>query len=213
MPGAERIDSYGDKTMPEPLTGKRPAAKTRQPYLPKLVVLVGTPCHFCTHVRSSHSTLTLQAPCRGEGCDCPVFDPMCGCGHILSEHTWGTPPQPWGCAFCPCSLFGADITGTVARKEKAEICLPPLPPKPLPPKPAPTVNTIDTEPGKISWGRRPLDLFDCGSVGCKEKATYWTSRNYLTSAGRSATVKHAYCPPHFRRWADRYIPPAQLQLF
>jgi hypothetical protein len=199
--------------MPASSNWQKARAKTRQPYLPKLVVVPSTPCHFCTHVRSSHSMLVLQAECRVAKCDCPVFDPLCGCGHMLSEHTWGTPPQPWGCVFCVCSLFGADVTGTVERKERAEIVLPPPPPKPLPPKPAPVVNTAETDIGKVSWGRRPVDLFDCGSINCPEKATYWTSRNYLTSAGRSASVKKAYCPPHFRQWANRYIPSAQLSLF
>lgn len=189
------------------------AAKTRQPYLPKLVVVPSTPCHFCTHVRSSHSELVLQSHCKVAGCGCPVFQPLCGCGHLLSEHTWGTPPNPWECAFCPCKRFGADMSGTRERKPSLEVMLPPLPPKPLPPRPAPTVNTAPTVDGKVAWGRRPLDLFDCGSQGCTELATYWTKRDYLTAAGRSATVKAAYCGPHFRTWANRYIPASQLSLF
>lgn len=188
-------------------------AKTRQPYLPKLVVLAGTPCHFCAHPRSSHSELVLQAHCKADGCDCPVFDPLCGCNHLLGEHTWGTPPNPWECAFCPCKRFGADMTGTKERRPTLEVMLPPLPAKPLPPKPAPTVNVAETEHGKVCWGRRSLNLFDCGSKDCPEQATYWTSRTYTTTDGRASNVKAAYCGPHFRRWASRYIPDNQLTLF
>lgn len=195
------------------MTWQAARAKTRQPYQPKLVVLAGTPCHFCTHPRSSHSELVLQAHCKTDQCECPVFDPLCGCGHILSEHTWGTPPQPWGCAFCPCQRFGADMSGERERKPSLEVMLPPLPPKPIPPRPAPTVNTLETAIGKVCWGRRSLDLFDCGSQGCVEKATYWTSRTYVTSGNRVQTVKAAYCGPHFRKWANRYIPDSQLSLF
>lgn len=91
-------------------------AKTRQPYLSKLVVLPGTPCAVCTHYRSSHSLLVLQAACKAEGCDCTCFEPRCGCGHLLASHTWGTPPTPWACYQCPCKHFGADMgTRAVGR--------------------------------------------------------------------------------------------------
>jgi hypothetical protein len=86
---------------------QREAAKTRQPRLAKLVIPVETPCHICTHVRSSHSALVLTAPCRVTGCDCTAFEPICGCGHLLCSHTWGTPPNVWACAQCRCLQFGA----------------------------------------------------------------------------------------------------------
>lgn len=188
-------------------------AKTRQPYLPKLVVLAGTPCHFCGCPRSSHSLLVLQAHCKSDGCGCPVFDPLCGCGHLLGEHTWGTPPNPWECAFCPCKRFGADMTGTKERRPTLEVMLPPLPAKPSLPKPAPTVNVAETGNGKVSWGRRSLNLYDCGRTGCADLATYWTSRTSVFGSGKVHTVKVAWCGPHFRKWANTYIPDNQLTLF
>lgn len=112
-------------------------AGTRPLHVPKLVVTIGTPCHFCFHVRSSHSALVLQAACRVDGCGCPVFDPICGCGHILSEHTWGTQPNPWECAFCPCLRFGANLDGTVEHRPITRVVLPALPPPPPPPAPLP----------------------------------------------------------------------------
>lgn len=195
------------------MTWQAARAKTRQPYLPKLVVLVGTPCHFCTHVRSSHSTLTLQAPCRVSGCDCPVFDPMCGCGHILSEHTWGTPPQPWGCAFCPCSLFGADITGTVERKERTEVFLPPLPAEPSLPRPGPEVHRGQGRHGEIAWGRLSLGLYECTAKACRRKATHWTTTFWLGLNGKPGKTEMAYCEPCFRQWSAMYGPLPQPTLF
>ena len=79
---------------------------TRPNYLAKLVITGGTPCHACTHVRSSHSMLVLSASCHVTGCDCPQYDPLCGCGHVLSMHQWGTSDAPWACAWCPCKHFG-----------------------------------------------------------------------------------------------------------
>lgn len=84
-------------------------AGTRPLYVPKLVVLPGTPCYVCSHPRSSHSVLVLQAPCRVGGCGCPCFSPVCGCGHILADHSWGVQPDPWSCARCPCMKFGANM--------------------------------------------------------------------------------------------------------
>jgi hypothetical protein len=86
---------------------QRERAKTRQPYLAKIVILAGTPCYACTHPRSSHSLLHVLARCRAEACTCATFDPICGCGHLLCMHSWGTPPNPWSCCQCPCKCFGA----------------------------------------------------------------------------------------------------------
>lgn len=67
----------------------------------------GVLCEWCLHPRSSHSMLIMWARCRADACDCKVFEPVCGCGHILSMHTWGTQPTPWACAGCICRGFGA----------------------------------------------------------------------------------------------------------
>lgn len=88
---------------------QRERAKTRQPHLPKLVVLPETPCHVCGHARSSHSLLVLAHSCKAEGCGCRWFEPMCGCGHLLYRHVWGTAPDPWACSDCPCRRFGAKL--------------------------------------------------------------------------------------------------------
>lgn len=67
----------------------------------------GVPCEWCAHPRSSHSMLHMFARCHVDACDCKGFEPVCGCGHILSMHTWGTQPEPWACAGCICRGFGA----------------------------------------------------------------------------------------------------------
>lgn len=90
-----------------PTNWQRERAKTRQPRLAKLVVLPETPCAVCSHTRSSHSLLVLQAACHVPRCECTIFEPRCGCGHLLCSHTWGTPPQPWSCYQCKCRRFGA----------------------------------------------------------------------------------------------------------
>jgi hypothetical protein len=84
-------------------------ATTRQPYLPKLVVVAATPCYGCHHPRSSHSEVILTHHCRVDGCDCPAFDPQCGCGHTLILHLFGTPPDHFACAQCACKQFGARL--------------------------------------------------------------------------------------------------------
>jgi hypothetical protein len=150
----------------------------------KLVVKAGAPCHFCRHPRSSHSELVLSAKCKADGCDCPVFDPICGCGHMLSEHLWSTAPDPWGCAFCVCMRFGADMSGTVERKDHLTLTLAPKP-KPPAPKPAPEVYAVTNAKGdQLQWGRRDLALFDCSAKGCPEQATYWASRSYFSRSGK-----------------------------
>jgi hypothetical protein len=80
---------------------------TRAPYMPKLVIPPGSMCAVCQHPRSSHSVLVVQAACKAAQCPCDCFEPVCGCGHLLSWHTWGTAPTPWECAKCPCLRFGA----------------------------------------------------------------------------------------------------------
>jgi hypothetical protein len=131
------------------MTWQTERAKTRQPYLPKLVVRPGTPCKGCDHPRSSHSLLTLQARCKADDCTCPCFEPLCGCGHLLCEHTWGTPPHPWECCRCPCARFGADMTG----ERVYEPDLFPRPPIALGPPPVePAV-----EPPKITY-EQPMML-------------------------------------------------------
>jgi len=84
---------------------KRAATRpTREPFPG---VGEGVPCEWCEHPRSSHSLVHMFAPCRVTGCGCKVYEPVCGCGHILSMHTWGTQPEPWACAACICRGFGA----------------------------------------------------------------------------------------------------------
>jgi hypothetical protein len=73
----------------------------------KLVITPGTPCAVCSHPRSSHSMLVVLASCKVTGCACDSFEPVCGCGHLISWHTWGVPPYPWNCTKCPCKKFGA----------------------------------------------------------------------------------------------------------
>lgn len=82
-------------------------AATRQPYIPKLVVLPATPCGDCGHCRTSHSALVLSHRCRVASCPCTIFNPTCGCGHSLWSHSFGTPPHPWACYQCDCRGFGA----------------------------------------------------------------------------------------------------------
>ena len=188
-------------------------ARTRAPRQAKLVVKGTTPCHFCTHYRTSHSEIVLTAKCRVTGCDCPVFDPICGCGHLLSEHQWGTPPNPWECAGCKCLKFGAALTDTVERKPFTEVAStrPPVPPAP---KPDPEVASTTMPDGTyLRWGRRDLPLYDCASGHCPELATYWTTRAYSAKSGKWVTVKRPFCGRHFRQWAWHYLPPTQLSLF
>ena len=79
-----------------------------RPYREKApVVPPSAPCGPCGHPRSSHNTHVLLGRCAVVRCDCLVYDPRCGCGHLLSLHSWGTPPDPWGCAGCICKGFGA----------------------------------------------------------------------------------------------------------
>lgn len=185
-------------------------AATFAPRQAKLVVTPGTSCHFCRHPKSSHSSLVLTAPCRVGGCDCPVFDPICGCGHLLSEHTWGVVTNPWECAFCKCLKFGAAADGAVERRDRVEVASAP-PPRSRPPK-APAVIHEATTPGgeHCRWGRRELALFDCHAPRCHDQATYWTTRAYAAASGKWVTVKANFCGPHFRRWANRHMPPEQL---
>ncbi len=49
----------------------------------------------------------LTGRCAAAGCTCDHFEPRCGCGHLLTSHMWGTPPDQWGCAQCVCRHFGA----------------------------------------------------------------------------------------------------------
>jgi len=90
---------------------QRERAKTRQPYLPKLVLTPATPCHICHHPRSSHSLVIVQARCKAQDCDCVLFEPICGCGHLLCSHTWGSGDSPWSCYQCECKRFGASQEG------------------------------------------------------------------------------------------------------
>jgi hypothetical protein len=94
------------------MTWQTERAKVRAPRRDVLVVRPGTPCYACKHPRSSHSLLVLQARCKVDRCTCWHFEPLCACGHLLCEHTWGTPPYPWECCRCHCAHFGADMSGT-----------------------------------------------------------------------------------------------------
>lgn len=147
------------------------------------------------------------------GCDCPVFDPICGCGHLLSEHTWGVVTNPWECAFCKCLKFGADITGLRERAERLEVQ---SARSVTAPKPKPKAEVFEgrTSTGAFCrWGRRDLPLYDCHATGCTHQATYWTTRAYAAASGKWVTTRANFCGPHFRRWAERHMPPAQLTLF
>lgn len=211
MPGAIIFGSWTNRTYP--MSWQTERAKTRAPYVHKLVVLEGTPCHFCTHPRSSHSSIVLQAPCKVHQCECPVFDPICGCGHLLGEHTWGTPPYPWECAFCPCKRFGANMDGTVQRKPREVVRAEPPPAKRVK-LPEPEVHAETDKAGNVlRWGRRDLSLYDCASRECAELASYWATQSYVATNNRLVTARATYCPPHFRRWANRYIPSTQQSLF
>lgn len=185
----------------------------RQPYVPKLVVFQGTVCYACAHARSSHSKLVLQARCRVPECTCIAFDPICGCGHLLCEHTWGQPPHPWSCALCACAHFGADMTGTVPHKSPLAPTVPPVAPKPAP-KPVSAEHIIKTPDGTVCrWGRRELAMYDCYRKNCPDLASYWGTRAYYGMTGKLTIIKVMACGPHFREWWYRYNPPQQLSLF
>lgn len=83
------------------------ASYPRQAYLARLPLLNGTPCYVCLHPRSSHSLAILSGRCHVPGCTCAEFMPICGCGHLLCEHEWGTAEAPWACCQCVCKQFGA----------------------------------------------------------------------------------------------------------
>lgn len=104
-------------------------AATHPPREPKLVITPATPCAVCSHPRSSHSMVIVQGRCHArvpcpelktslrtgedqarvptQECECEYFTPVCGCGHLYDWHVWSCPPDPWGCAKCPCKQFGA----------------------------------------------------------------------------------------------------------
>ena len=96
---------------------KAPYTYPRPPREPKLVITPGTPCAVCSHPRSSHSMLVVLARCKADSCDCDSFEPVCGCGHLISWHMWGTPPNPWGCEKCLCMRFGAAQEGSQVFQE------------------------------------------------------------------------------------------------
>ena len=89
---------------------QREAARTRQPRLTKLHIPPSALC-ICHHARSSHTAAVFSGKCHVtyncKPCDCLCFDARCGCGHLLSAHAWGTPPEPWACSMCVCKQFGA----------------------------------------------------------------------------------------------------------
>lgn len=195
------------------MTRKAERAATRPAYVAKLVVFPGTPCHACDHPRSSHSEIVLQAPCKVTDCPCKCFEPICGCGHLLCEHTWGTSSDPWACAMCNCGKFGADMSGDQPHESPVAPTVPPSRPAPKPYTP-PEVHEERTHYGQVCrWGRRDLALYDCAQVPCPDRATYWTTRAYYGRAGKLVTVKGAYCGRHFRQWSAKWLPPTQLSLF
>jgi hypothetical protein len=100
---------------------QREAARTRQPRLTKLHIPAAALC-LCLHPYSSHTRSVFSGKCHVTRvlespnvyghivtrlCDCLCFDARCGCGHLLSAHAWGTPPDPWACSTCVCKQFGA----------------------------------------------------------------------------------------------------------
>lgn len=50
--------------------------------------------------------LVITGRCKAQGCPCDQFEPMCGCGHLLCSHQWGTVEAPWACYQCACKHFG-----------------------------------------------------------------------------------------------------------
>lgn len=83
---------------------KRNKLRAPHPKLPAIPVSLA--CAGCAHPRSSHSGITLFAPCRSAGCGCPVYDATCICKHLLSAHMWSTRPTPFACADCECRGYG-----------------------------------------------------------------------------------------------------------
>jgi hypothetical protein len=105
------------------------------------------------------------------------------------------------------------MTGTIERKER-EVVMAVLADVARPKLPEPEIHEArDTNGDVVRWGRRSISLYDCGAKDCPELATYWTTRRYVASNGKAVTAKTAYCGPHFRRWAAKYIPQPQLTLF
>ncbi len=102
------------------MTWQKDLAKTRQPRLSPLHIPPSVHC-ICNHPRSSHTAAVFSGKCHvvsanatpeqlatwGNPCQCLAFDAWCGCGHLLSAHAWGTPPEPWACSVCICRGFGA----------------------------------------------------------------------------------------------------------
>ena len=84
---------------------KRAALKSERRAYPQ--VGPGAPCGLCDHPRSSHSMVIMHGRCRGQGCACDGYEPICGCSHQLTAHAFDTPPDHWACAICVCKGFGA----------------------------------------------------------------------------------------------------------
>lgn len=84
---------------------QRERAATKAARTPRLALPLGLACGVCHHVRSSHNPLIVTGACRVTGCDCVAFDPFCECGHLLSDHAWGTTPKPLACWRDRCGAF------------------------------------------------------------------------------------------------------------
>jgi len=179
----------------------------------KLVIFPGTPCHACTHPRSSHSELTLHASCKVAGCTCKCFDPICGCGHLLCEHEWGGQSDPWQCALCACQRFGADMAGEVAHQSPIAPTVPPSRPKVAVTAKAEVHERKMPSGAVYRWGRRDLALYDCHKRGCHDPAGYWMTRAWRSPSGKLQLAKLAACGPHFRQWCDKVMPLEQARLF
>ena len=92
------------------MTWQAERGRLRQRRLSPLHIPAGATC-ICGHPRSSHTAAVFSGRCHVQtvhgACDCLAFDARCGCGHLLSAHAWGTPPEPWACSTCVCKQFGA----------------------------------------------------------------------------------------------------------
>ena len=101
------------------MTWQAERGRLRQRPLSPLHIPAGATC-ICGHPRSSHTAAVFSVRChvvaapsvqsdwlKDGKCQCLAFDARCGCGHLLSAHAWGTPPEPWACSTCVCKQFGA----------------------------------------------------------------------------------------------------------
>lgn len=175
-----------------------------------MVILPETPCTVCLHYRSSHSLLIVASRCHANGCKCTVFEPRCGCGHLLSSHGYATQPTPWACDVCNCRGFGARLNpqadgGRQAPGAGSMMTAPAVPPTPAisPELSSPTVTVY-----RIT--KRPMALYDCGARHCPNIAAVRLDYTYVTRQGKSRQVHRHLCDRHIQRWLDKHVNQGQL---